>query len=129
KRSYSAKIEDTIDCLVMGYDYGQGKRAAFGIGAFLVGVHDEKKDKFVTVAKIGTGLSDEEWKKLKIECDKVKTDKKPALYDVDKLMGVDVWTKSAIVVEIKADEITKSPVHSAGRKLKLSKSGSAFEVE
>ncbi|MFA5770641.1 MAG: ATP-dependent DNA ligase, partial [Patescibacteria group bacterium] len=37
KRSYSSKINDTIDCLVMGYDFGKGKRTGFGMGAFLVG--------------------------------------------------------------------------------------------
>ncbi|MBI2641207.1 ATP-dependent DNA ligase, partial [Candidatus Roizmanbacteria bacterium] len=129
KRSYSSKIEDTIDCLVMGYDYGKGKRAKFGIGAFLVGIYDEKQDKFLTVAKIGTGLFDEEWRELKKRSGKFKTDHKAALYEVDKLMDVDVWIKPAIVVEIKADEITKSPVHTAGRILKPSKSGKAFEVD
>lgn len=129
KRSYSAKIEDTIDCLVMGYDYGKGKRAGFGIGAFLVGVYDEKQDKFLTVCKIGTGLLDEEWRELKKRADKFKSHNTPPLYDVDKLMVVDVWMEPSIVVEIKADEITKSSVHTAGRKLKASKSGKAFEVD
>ncbi len=129
KRSYSSKIQDSIDCLVMGYDYGKGKRAGFGIGAFLVGVYDEKQDKFFTVAKIGTGLSDEEWRQLQKRAQKYKSDKRPALYDVDKLMVADVWMKPSIVVEIKADEITKSPVHTAGRKMKSSKSGSAFDVD
>ncbi|MDH7476123.1 MAG: ATP-dependent DNA ligase [Microgenomates group bacterium] len=129
KRSYSSKIEDTIDCLIMGYDYGKGKRASFGIGAFLVGVYDEKADKFVTVAKIGTGLSDEEWLELKKRADKYKAEKKPAIYEVDKQMSVDVWLEPVIVVEIKADEITRSPVHTAGRKMKPSKTGSAVEVD
>ena len=70
KRSYSSKIEDTIDCLVMGYDYGKGKRTDFGIGAFLVGILDERFDQFVTVAKIGTGLTDEEWRQLKVQSSK-----------------------------------------------------------
>lgn len=129
KRSYSSKIEDTIDCLVMGYDFGKGKRTSFGIGAFLVGVYDEKKDKFMTVAKIGTGLEDVEWKELKKRADKYKTKKQPVNYEVDKQMSVDIWINPSIVVEIKADEITRSPVHTAGRILKPSKSGSAFEVE
>ena len=60
KKSYSSKIIDTIDCLIMGYDFGKGKRTGFGIGAFLVGVYDKKNDSYVTVAKIGTGLTDEE---------------------------------------------------------------------
>ncbi len=129
KRSYSSKIEDTIDCLVMGYDYGKGKRAGFGIGAFLVGVYDEKEDKYLTIAKIGTGLKDEEWKELRIKSEKLKVAKLPPRYEVDKLMDSDVWISPKIVVEIKADEITRSPVHTAGRKLKRSKSGSAYEVD
>lgn len=129
KRSYSSKIEDTIDCLVMGYDYGRGKRAGFGIGAFLVGLFDAQNDKFVTVAKIGTGLTDEEWKELKKKCERLKTKTKQGNYDVDKLMECDVWVVPKLIVEIKADEITRSPVHTAGRKLKASKSGKAFEVD
>jgi DNA ligase-1 len=31
-------LADTLDCVVMGYNRGKGKRAEFGIGAFLVGV-------------------------------------------------------------------------------------------
>ena len=113
KRSYSSRIEDSIDCLVMGYDYGKGKRAGFGIGAFLVGIYDEKLDKFLTVCKIGTGLSDEEWRQLKVESQKLKVKSKPALYEVDKMMECDVWVSPSIVVEIKADEITLSPMHKA----------------
>lgn len=129
KRSYSTKIEDTIDCLIMGYDLGKGKRAGFGIGAFLVGVFDEHKDKYVTVAKIGTGLTDEEWKTLKAQSSKLKVQNKPNQYEVDKAMECDVWLTPHTVVEIKADEITRSPVHTAGRKLKPSRSGSALDVD
>ncbi len=129
KRSYSSKIEDTVDCLVMGYDYGRGKRTSFGIGAFLVGVYDEKKDRFVTVAKIGTGLSDEEWRQLKVKTQRLRLKNKPGNYLVDKLMDCDVWIAPFLVVEIKADEITRSPVHTAGRKMRSSKSGQAVEVD
>ena len=129
KRSYSSKLEDTIDCLVMGYDYGKGKRAEFGIGAFLVGVYDEEEDKYFTIAKIGTGLTDDEWREMKRRCDEFKTDRKPALYVVDKQIEPDVWVKPAIVVEILADEITRSPVHTAGRVMKRTKTGAAWEVD
>jgi DNA ligase 1 len=129
KRSQSTKIEDTIDCLVMGYDKGKGKRSGFGIGAFLAGIYDKKEDMFRTVAKIGTGLSDDEWREIRKRADKLASDKKPALYDVDKLMGVDVWIKPEIVVEIQADEITRSPTHTAGRVMEPSKSGKATQVK
>lgn len=113
KRSYSSKIHDTVDCLVMGYDLGKGKRTGFGIGAFLVGVYDEKEETFKTVSKIGTGLTDDEWREMKIRCDKLQTKKKPTEYVIDKTMEVDTWVEPGIVVEIKADEITQSPSHTA----------------
>lgn len=129
KRSYSSKLDDTVDCVVMGYYYGQGKRTSFGIGAFLIGIYDKKQDKYVTIAKIGTGLTDEEWKQLSKRGDSLKSKEKPALYEVDKWLVPDVWVKPEIVVEIKADELTRSPVHTAGRIMKPSKSGSAFDVD
>jgi len=117
KRGFSGgELTDTIDCVVMGYDFGKGKRVSFGIGGFLAGVYDKKEDKFKTVAKVGTGLSDENWKKMKKMCDRTKVKKKPALYEVDKMMECDVWVKPEIVVVIRADEVTRSPVHTAGKK-------------
>ncbi|HVZ66650.1 MAG TPA: ATP-dependent DNA ligase [Patescibacteria group bacterium] len=129
KRSYSSKLEDTVDCLVMGYYYGRGKRTAFGIGGFLIGVYDKKQDQFLTIAKIGTGLTDEEWRTLAQKGQKLKAKVKPPLYNVDKILEPDVWMEPEIVVEIKADELTRSSVHTAGRVMKASKSGSAFDVD
>lgn len=113
KRSYSSKIHDTVDCLVMGYDRGKGKRTDFGIGAFLVGVYDEKEESYKTVSKIGTGLTDAEWREMKTRCDALQTKKKPEEYVVDKTLEVDMWVAPGIVVEIKADELTQSPTHTA----------------
>lgn len=130
KRSYATSaLNDTIDCLVMGYNYGQGKRTGFGIGAFLIGVYDKEQDKYVTVSKVGTGLSDEEWRELAKRGNTLKSREKPPLYEVDKLLEPDVWVEPEIVVEIRADEITRSPFHTAGRTLKASKSGKAFDVD
>ncbi len=129
KRSYSSKLEDTVDCLVMGYYYGRGKRTAFGIGGFLIGIYDKKSDQYLTIAKIGTGLTDEEWRTLAKDGNKLKASEKPPLYSVDKMLEPDVWMEPSIVVEIKADELTRSPIHTAGRVMKASKSGSAFDVD
>lgn len=129
KRSYSSQIDDTIDCLVMGYDYGKGKRADFGIGAFLAGIFDEKTDQFLSVAKIGTGLTDDEWRELKKRCDELVSENKPTRYEVDKMVTPDIWITPSLVVEIKADEISRSPIHTAGRVMKASKSGTAQQVD
>jgi len=105
-------MNDTIDCVILGYVFGKGKRTAFGAGALLVGVYDDKNDEFVTVSKIGTGLSDEEWKEIHKRADKIKVDHKPAR--VNSVIEPSVWIKPEIVIEILADEITRSPIHTAG---------------
>jgi DNA ligase 1 len=108
-------LEDTLDLVVLGYYAGKGKRTQFGIGAFLVGVYNHDEDRFETVAKIGTGLSDEGWRDLKKRCDREKVDHQMPNVIVDKSLVPDVWIAPAIVVMIRADEITRSPVHTAGR--------------
>jgi DNA ligase-1 len=114
KKSYDQTgIADNIDAVVMGIDMGEGKRSGFGIGGFLIGVWDENKDKLLTVAKIGTGLTDDEWRKLKVDSGKLKVESKPDSYEVSKQMECDMWVKPGIVVEIKSDEITKSPMHTS----------------
>ncbi len=112
KRHSDGELQDTIDCVVLGYIFGKGKRTAFGAGALLVGVYDDKNDEFVTVSKIGTGLTDEEWREIHKRADKVKVSKKPAR--VSSVIEPSVWITPKIVIEILADEITRSPIHTAG---------------
>ncbi|MCL5784033.1 MAG: ATP-dependent DNA ligase [Patescibacteria group bacterium] len=113
KRHSAGELKDTIDVVILGYIYGRGKRAEFGAGSLLVGVYDEKKDEFVTVSKIGTGLTDEEWREIHQRADKISVEKKPAR--VSAILEPSVWIKPEIVIEVLADEITKSPVHTAGK--------------
>jgi DNA ligase-1 len=113
KRHSSGELNDTIDCVLLGYISGKGKRTAFGAGALLVGVYDKKKDEFVTVSKIGTGLTDEEWKKVHKRGDAIRVDNKPAR--VSSSINPSFWIKPEIVIEVLADEITRSPVHTAGK--------------
>lgn len=113
KRNSSGELNDTIDCVILGYIFGKGKRTAFGVGALLVGVYDDKKDEFMTVSKIGTGLTDEEWQKIKAQSAKIKVQNKPAR--VNSLITPSVWVQPKIVIEVLADEITRSPIHTAGK--------------
>lgn len=107
-------LADTLDCVVMGYYQGKGKRAGFGIGGFLVGVRKKQgSDQFVTISKIGTGLTDEQWREMRKRIDQVKVKEKPKEYFIDKNLFPDVWCLPKIVVEIEADNITKSPIHTA----------------
>jgi len=112
KRHSSGELHDTIDTVILGYIFGKGKRTAFGAGALLVGVYDKKADEFVTVSKIGTGLTDDEWKSIKEKTKGMELNHKPAR--VNSLIVPSVWVKPEIVIEVLADEITRSPLHTAG---------------
>lgn len=119
KGSYTGKLADTVDAVVMGIDFGQGKRNSFGVGAFLVGVYDQNSDSFKTISKIGTGLSDEEWRQLTVDSRQLTVKEKPQNYDVNRLMECDVWLTPKLVGEFRADELTRSPMHTAGFALRF----------
>lgn len=111
------KLKDTLDCVVMGYYPGQGKRTQFGIGAFLVGVLSGEE--FVTIAKIGTGLTDEQFREIKALCDPHRSEVAPSRFKIPKGLTPSVFVEPQVVVEIAADEITNSPVHTAGVALRF----------
>ena len=113
----SGGLLDTVEGVVMGYYLGRGKRAGFGIGAFLVGIRNGEK--IVTVSKIGTGLSDEDWREMRRRAQEVKTTIKPKEYTVPNNLVPDVWCLPKVVVEIAADNLTRSPLHTAGFALRF----------
>ena len=113
KRAQSGELTDTVDCVLLGIYAGRGKRAEFGVGGLLVGVYDEAKDQFVTISRVGTGLTDDEWRGIKDTADKLQVKAKPAR--VYSLIEPSIWVEPKIVLEIYADEITRSPVHTAGK--------------
>ncbi len=134
----AAKLSDTVDAVVMGLYSGKGKRTAFGVGAFLIGIRadevtiKEQKRKgtkvqkpfeegmVYSISKVGTGLSDEQWRELKARSAKYEIRNRPKEYaEVDKNLVPDVWLDSGLIVEIAADEVTKSPLHSAGWALRF----------
>lgn len=115
KRQEEGHLEDTLDCVILGYYAGEGKRAHFGIGAFLVGVFNEDEDRFETIAKVGTGLKDDDWRALKKACDEIEVKQKPHNVMCDKSLEPDVWVAPERICMVRADEITLSPVHSAGK--------------
>ena len=113
KRNTSGQLTDTIDAVLIGYYRGKGKRAEFGAGALLAGVYDSDSDEFVSISKLGTGLSDEGWRELYKQLNALEVGEKPAR--VRSGLIPDVWLKPEVVVEVLADEITPSPRHTAGK--------------
>ncbi len=113
KRAYQSKLRDTVDLVVVGYYRGRGRRAALGIGSLLAAVRDPAHDRFRTVAKIGSGLSEQAWRDLRARLTKRAARVKPT--DVDSVIVADVWVEPTYVVEVLADEITRSPLHTCGK--------------
>lgn len=116
-----AKLSDTIDVVIMGYYLGKGKRSTFGLGAFLVGIQHTAngEQQILTLAKVGTGINDQQFKELYDRLKKIEVRHQMPEYEVPKILEPDVWVEPKIVVEVAADEITISPTHSAGYALRF----------
>ncbi len=113
KRSYKGMLEDTLDLTIIGYYKGKGKRTQFGLGALLVAAYNEKKDVFESIAKIGTGMTEENLKELEKTLSKISEKRKnPRIVSE---LEPDYWVEPKIVIETRADEITKSPLHSCAK--------------
>jgi DNA ligase-1 len=113
KREHRGQTQDTYDLVVVGYFKGRGKRSRLGVGSLLCAVYDSQNSRFRTITRVGSGLSDEEWKEFREKLDETKISHKPP--QVDSLIEADVWVESRFVIEVVAAEITRSPRHTCGK--------------
>ncbi len=111
KREYRSELTDTIDLAVVGAYHGRGRRAG-AYGAYLLAAHDQKRNTFPTISKIGTGFSDEDLKKFPELLKPYESTVKPP--NVESTLVPDVWFRPKVVIETIASEITLSPIHPAG---------------
>ncbi len=117
EEGHKGRLSDTLDCIVMGYFVGKGKRARFGLGKILVGIKDG--DTIRTLTKVGTGLTEEMLVEIRQRLDKLKSKEKPKEYEAQKDLIPDVWAIPSLVVEVSADSISKSTKHSLGLSLRF----------
>jgi DNA ligase-1 len=113
KRSYQTQLRDTVDCVIVGYDFGNGARASWGIGYLLVSVYDRSSDTFPTVTRVASGLSNEGWQELgrRLAADRI-AHPDPRVVNIIK---TDNWVVPRYVLELQADEVSRSKMHPAGR--------------
>ncbi|MGI0141760.1 MAG: ATP-dependent DNA ligase [Candidatus Micrarchaeales archaeon] len=112
KRSYKGELSDTVDLVVIGYYLGRGQRAEFKFGGLLCAAYNKKSDMFESISRLGTGFSEKQMTELQKVLDKAKLKNKPAR--VASVMVPDFWVDPKYVVTIRADEITRSPMHMCG---------------
>ena len=74
--------------------------------------YDPQRDIFTSVSKIGTGLSDAQWREVRERSAPYEREQKPAR--VESKLVPSVWVEPAVVVEVLAEEITRSPLYTAG---------------
>ncbi|MFA5763243.1 MAG: ATP-dependent DNA ligase [archaeon] len=113
KRSYKGTLDDTLDLVIIGYFKGKGKRTKFGLGALLVASYNKEDDTFESIAKIGTGMTEDVLTELEKELSKLTTKEKNVRVITD--VKPDYLVEPKIIIEVRADEITTSPMHSCNK--------------
>jgi DNA ligase-1 len=108
KKSYGKSV-DTIDAVIVGYFLGKGHRAEFKFGGLLVAVYNPDRNALETIAKIGSGYTEEEMMQLQNMLTKIKTKAPPK--NLDFRIEPDFWVEPKYVVEVAFDELTRSPTH------------------
>jgi DNA ligase-1 len=113
KKDYlDTSIGDSVDLVVVGADYGVGKRTGY-FGSFLLACWNEDRERLETVCKVGTGFSDEALQTIHATLKDLVTSKPPSnLKFKDK--NVDEWISPQMVWEIKAADLSLSPIYQAG---------------
>jgi len=123
KRSYKAEVMDTFDLVPVGAFAGRGRRAG-SYGALLMGVYNSKEDVFETICKLGSGFTDEDLANLPKTMERYVSKHRHSR--VNSLMEPDIWLTPSSVLEVAADEITLSPLHTCSRNLIRAGSGLAL---
>jgi DNA ligase-1 len=100
---------ETLDAVVVGAEWGEGRRAEL-FGTFLLGVRDEATgDEFRTIGKVATGLTDEALEAL--------TDRLEP--HVVSETGTEITIRPEVVIEVGYEEIQSSPTYSSGYALRF----------
>lgn len=113
KKDYLDGVGDTFDLVPIGAWYGKGKRTGV-YGSYLLAIWDPENEEFQVITKIGTGFSEELLKDLFSKNAIVHDGQKKKYYNCPDTLTPDVWFEPASVWEVKAADLSISPVYRAG---------------
>jgi DNA ligase 1 len=113
-------IMETLDLVIVAAEWGEGKRAGW-LTSYTVSVYDEDTDEYLEIGKFGTGIKE---KKVEedagdeniVSFEELTQELKPNIVHEK---GREVRIKPSVVVELKFEEIQKSPSYSSGYALRF----------
>lgn len=101
-------VMETLDVVIIGATWGEGRRANW-LASFLLAVLDEDTGKPLTIGRMGTGFTDEEFKEMTTMLKE----------DITEEIGKEVKLKPRVVTEVAYEEIQKSPNYESGYALRF----------
>ncbi|KAH0913488.1 hypothetical protein HID58_036809 [Brassica napus] len=118
KKDYMDSIGDSVDLVPIAAFHGRGKRTGV-FGAFLLACYDADKEEFQSICKIGQSCAPLhlisftvlEERSTSLRSRVIPTPKQ--YYRVGDSLNPDVWFEPTEVWEVKAADLTISPVHRA----------------
>ncbi|KAL1558178.1 tRNA ligase [Salvia divinorum] len=112
KKDYMDTIGDSLDLVPIAAFHGRGKRTGV-YGAFLLACYDNDKEEFQSICKIGTGFSETMLEERSSSLRSKVIEKPKSYYRYGDTLSPDVWFEPSEVWEVKAADLTISPVHRA----------------
>lgn len=105
---------DSLDLVVIGAWHGKGKRTGV-YGAFLVACLEDDTDNLQSITKLGTGFSEAQLAAFHEQLEPTVVPKPLSNYVLsgDTRLVPDVWFSPTAVWEIKAADLSISPMHTA----------------
>ena len=113
KKDYlDTSLGDSIDLVIIGAQYGKGKRKGL-YGSFLLACYNDDNETYETVTMTGGGLKDSELDELYNKLKEIILPQTPSNYKLGK-SEPDVIFEAKIVIEVKTADLSISPIYTAG---------------